>query len=203
MFQITPVIKNIIIINVIFFIGQMLLPHVNFWLYPTLTDNFEPYQVIVNVFSHANLNHLFFNMLALFFLGTMLESQIDSKSFGAIYLLSAFGGLIVNEALNYLNAFYLGGSLSIVIGASGAVSGVVGALAAYAPNHSIRLLFPPIPVKIKWLALFYLLIDIRGGVSGGNAALSESGDHGVAHWVHIGGMATGFLLMKFWYLRKR
>ena len=144
--------------------------------------------------NHAGFNHLFFNMLTLVFLGTMLERQIDGKSFGIIYLLSAFGGLLINEGVNYLNAFHLGGSLSIVLGASGAVSGIVAALATYAPNQEVRLIFPPIPVKMKWLALVFLVMDLRGGVSG----VSD----GVAHWVHIGGMATGFLLMKFWYLRK-
>jgi membrane associated rhomboid family serine protease len=194
MFQITPVIKNIIIINVLFFIGQMMLPQVTFAMYPVFDDGFKVYQIVTNVFSHAGFNHLFFNMLTLVFLGTMLERQIDGKSFGIIYLLSAFGGLLINEGVNYLNAFHLGGSLSIVLGASGAVSGIVAALAAYAPNQEVRLIFPPIPVKMKWLALVFLVMDLRGGVSG----VSD----GVAHWVHIGGMATGFLLMKFWYLRK-
>ena len=133
-------------------------------------------------------------MLTLVFLGTMLERQIDSKSFGIIYLLYAFGGLLINEGVNYLNAFHLGGTLSIVLGASGAVSGIVAALATYSPNQEVRLIFPPIPVKMKWIAIVFLVMDLRGGVSG----VSD----GVAHWVHIGGMTTGFLLMKFWYLRK-
>lgn len=195
MFQITPVIKNIIIINVIFFIGQMMLPHVQFAMSPIFTGEFQVYQIVTNVFSHGGFNHLFFNMLSLVFLGTMLERSIDAKSFGIIYLASALGGLIFNEIATYISFFYLGGGLARVLGASGAIAGIVAALATYAPNQRVQLLFPPIPVKLKWLALFFLVMDIRGGVSG----VSD----GIAHWVHIGGTVTGFLLMKFWYLRKR
>lgn len=194
MFQLTPVIKNIIIINVLFFIGQIMLPQIAFEMYPVFTEEFKAYQIVTNVFSHAGFNHLFFNMLTLVFLGTMLERSIDAKAFGIIYLASAFGGLFFNEIVNYLNAYHLGGTLSVVLGASGAVSGIVAALATFAPNQQVQLLFPPIPVKLKWLAIVFLVIDLRGGVSGAPT--------GVAHWVHIGGMVTGFALMKFWYLRK-
>ncbi len=206
-FRITPVVKNLIILNVVMFIGKWMLQSsnisFNFAMFSPVLDSllpdydlFKPYQILSSIFSHAGVNHLFFNMLSLFFLGTMLEDRIDSKSFGIIYLASAFGGMIINELINLLIVY---GSVDLppagwVLGASGAVAGVIAALATHSPDQQIQLLFPPIPLKLKWLAIIFIAIDLKGGMSG----MSD----GIAHWVHIGGALTGFLMMKFWYFRR-
>ena len=206
-FRITPVVKNLIILNAVMFVGALMLAKsnisINLAMFSPVIDTllpdydlFKPYQLITSVFSHANFKHLLFNMVSLFFLGSMLEERIDSKSFGIIYLASAFGGIVINELINFL---IISGSLNLkpsgwVLGASGAVSGIIAALATFSPNQQIQLLFPPIPLKLKWLAIIFIALDLRGGMSG----VSD----GIAHWVHIGGALTGFLMMKFWYLRR-
>ena len=97
MFQISPVVKQLLIINVIFFVvAYVLLPQLQFLLpmyYPT-SEHFQPFQIVTNLFMHADLNHLFFNMLALFFLGPMLEYKLGAKKFLALYLSAGVAGVI-------------------------------------------------------------------------------------------------------------
>ena len=76
------------------------------------------------------------------------------------------------------------------VGASGAIMGVTIAYAVMFPNHKLMLLFPPIPIKAKYLAIAYVAMDLYSGMSGA--------DNGVANWAHLGGALTGFILMRMW-----
>ena len=89
----------------------------------------------------------------------------------------------------YLNNF-------ITVGASGAVFGILLAFGMMFPNARLILLFPPIPIKAKWLVIFYGIFELLGGVAG------TTGDN-VAHFAHLGGMLFGFILIMFWrHIRK-
>ena len=77
-----------------------------------------------------------------------------------------------------------------VVGASGALYGVLAAFAFLFPNTRLMLLFPPIPVKAKYLVLGLIVFDLVSGASGART--------GIAHFAHVGGALFGFLTLLFW-----
>lgn len=78
-----------------------------------------------------------------------------------------------------------------LIGASGAVFGILLAFGMLFPNTELFLLFPPIPIKAKYLVTFYGLYELYAGIQ------NAPGDN-VAHYAHLGGMLIGFILLKVW-----
>jgi len=194
--QITDVVKHLLLINVIMFIGTGVLMPDN-WItlamfYPT-SDYFQPYQVVTHMFMHADIAHLAFNMMSLFFLGPYVERALGPKRFLLFYFLSAFGAAILHLVVRYYIIQTTGDSSAInipVLGASGAVYGVVIGFGYLFPNAQLMLLIPPIPIKAKYLAVGLVVMDLMFGFSGTQS--------GVAHFAHIGGAITGFLLLYFW-----
>ncbi|MBK9151175.1 MAG: rhomboid family intramembrane serine protease [Saprospiraceae bacterium] len=195
MVRISDVVKNLIIINVIvFFAVKYLLPipglenyfnlvHPSQIYYdPSIQDyvKFEPVQIITHMFMHDNEQHLFFNMLGLLFLGPMVEYTLGPKRFLTLYIVS---GLVASIAQLLVTK-------GIILGASGAVYGVLAAFATMFPNVRLMLLFPPIPVKTKYLALGLIAIGLFSGVTGTQP--------GIGHFAHIGGAIAGFLMIKYW-----
>jgi len=194
MFRLTDVVKNLLIINVIVYIALNFTMLSNFYdyfvLYPLGSEMFQPVQLITSIFNHAPINpelsrggsiglmHIFGNMLTLCFFGPMLESQWGAKKFLLFYLICGLGA-------DFFHLFAGGGSP--VLGASGAIAGVLLAFAYYRPGAKIMLLFPPIPIKAKYLVGGLLLFDLYAGVTSMNT--------GIAHFAHIGGAAVGLLLL--------
>jgi len=185
MIRITPVVRQLLIINVVFFfIVYTIFPNYADILslqYPT-SGRFQPFQLVSNIFMHADLSHLLFNMVSLFFLGPWLESKLRAEKFLALYLSSGVMGVVAHFSMIYIGINPPVG----VLGASGAVLGVLAALAFYFPHEKIQLIFPPIPIKIGHLALFLIAIDLFSGVS-------RTGD-GIAHFAHLGGAFCGLAL---------
>ena len=195
MVRVSDVVKNLIIINVIvFFAVRYLLPipgienyfvlvHPSQQFYdPSINGylKFEPVQIITHMFMHGNEQHLLFNMLGLFFLGPMVEYTLGPKRFLSLYLISGFVASIAQLLVTQ----------GAIVGASGAVYGVLAAFATMFPNVQLMLLFPPIPVKAKYLALALIGIGLFSGVTGTQA--------GIGHFAHIGGAVAGFLLIRHW-----
>jgi len=150
----------------------------NFW--------FPVWQVVSYGFLHAprELGHVFFNMLTLYFFGTMLEGVVGSRRFAVFYALA-----LVVGALAHMLAELTWGSATPAIGASGATMAVLIAMAVMRPNlHVILLLFP---IKLKYLAGAFVLMDV---LRLGDDLKSGSGN--VAYMVHLGGAALGFLAVK-------
>ncbi|MBI5635739.1 rhomboid family intramembrane serine protease [Candidatus Micrarchaeota archaeon] len=140
----------------------------------------EPWRWVTALFLHANFIHLAFNMFALFMFGPYLEGKIGSKNFLAAYLAAGLAG----------NLFYFltADPLVAAIGASGAVYGILGALALLEPNLGVLVFFFPMPM---WLAaIFWVLIEF---VSTANPS------SGIANWAHLGGIFAG---LGFAYLIK-
>ncbi len=183
--QLTEVVKQLIIINAIIFIGTS-LPMLSqfrdyFILFPLDTPYFKPIQLVTHMFMHADMGHLFFNMLALYFFGPMVERVWGPKKFLFFYLFCGFGALATHLLLS---------GNSPMLGASGAISGVVLSFAMLFPNAQVMLLIPPIPMKAKHMVMIFLAIDLFLGVS--------SAHSGIAHFAHLGGALFGFLLILFW-----
>ncbi len=199
---ITDVIKQLVIINLMFFIGTaLLLP--NNWnilaLYYPMSEHFEPYQLVTHMFMHADLWHIGFNMLILIFLGPMVEQNWGAKRFLFFYLFCGFGAVIAHLIVWYfqVNSFsppmyesYMASPRAFMLGASGAVYGVIGAFGLLFPERTIQLIIPPIPLKAKYLALGLITLGAIQGVGG-------SGD-GVAHFAHLGGAFAGAGLILYW-----
>ncbi|MFZ1458238.1 MAG: rhomboid family intramembrane serine protease [Saprospiraceae bacterium] len=181
----TDVVKNLLIINVIiFFAVNFLIPIPNiqqyFVLYRPFTLGFEPVQIVTHMFSHANISHLFFNMLGLYMFGSMVEATLGPKRFLILYLTSGLAASALQMLL----------SPSPILGASGAVFGITTAFATMFPNTQLMLLFPPIPMKAKYMAILFIGVGLYSGLSGTN--------DGIAHFAHVGGALWGFLMIIYW-----
>lgn len=195
MLRVTDVVKNLLIINVIvFFAVRYLLPipgieRFFILVYPGaermmdgFVHKFEPVQIITHMFMHADERHLLFNMLGLYFLGPWVESSLGPKRFLTMYLLSGFVASIAQMLI----------SQGAIVGASGAVYGVLAAFATMFPNMKLMLLFPPIPVKAKYMALGLIAIGLFSGFTGMQA--------GIGHFAHIGGAICGFIMVHYWQM---
>lgn len=212
-----PIVKNLIFINVLFFlateflfrdIGEFGLQGV-FGLWPVNHENFRPYQIFTHMFTHAGIGHIFFNMFSLWMFGRMLENIWGPKKFLLFYLICGIGAAVAHMSVAYFQYKDVLGMMEMLkatgqteylemvqsgayyaVGASGAVMGVLVGFAYLFPNTELMLLFPPIPIKAKWLILGLVAFDLFGG-------LGRTSD-GIAHWAHLGGAAMGFILVYIW-----
>ena len=198
MMPLTGIVKHLVIINVLMFIAMMLIPpdwaEMMAFHFPA-TGLFRPYQIITYMFAHAGITHIFFNMLGLIFLGPMVEMTLGPKRFLGLYLISGLVALAAHFLVYYV-PYYLNmdpiGPMRPVVGASGAVYGVLVAFATLYPDRQLMLLFPPIPVKAWLMATALVAIGLYQGLTGtgGN----------VANFAHLGGALAGFILARHWKL---
>ena len=209
-----PVVTNLLIINVLVFLAEILLPGsvsdrlmdfgaLHFWA----GGGFHIWQPLTYMFLHANFSHILFNMFALWMFGRGLEYEMGSRRFLTYYLVCGVGAALIQLGVNWLeySAMLSSGTASpaalwsyahaTTIGASGAVFGLLLAFGMMHPNSVIMLVFPPIALKAKWFVIIYGAIELLAGVSGTGG--------GVAHFAHLGGMLFGWLLLRWWKKRGR
>lgn len=206
-FQTPPVVKNLIIANCIMLLATSLLPFGNeivgyLALFNVESSFFHSFQVVSYMFLHGGLEHLFFNMFALWMFGRTLEYELGSRRFLTYYLVCGIGAALLQLGvgwIEYSRAVSHFGEASMTarmllqvptVGASGAVFGLLLAYGVLHPNAIIMLMIPPIPIKAKWFVLIYGLIELFFGMSGRQP--------GIAHFAHLGGMLWGFLLLWYW-----
>ncbi len=167
--------------------GEALL--INFALWPVGATPgmpaFQPWQLLTYGFLHGGTAHLVFNCLALWMFGSDLERFWRSQAFLLFVLVC-----IVGAGLTQLVVGMLGDDPRPTIGISGGVYGVLLGFGMMFPNRIIMPLFPPIPMKAKYAVMLFAGIEIFLGV------FSSGG--GVAHFAHLGGLATGFVLIQYW-----
>jgi membrane associated rhomboid family serine protease len=225
-----PVIKNLIIINVLVYVAQFIFasqfhlterlimyPLVPEKLFQIAVENgvigseqhFKPYQVFTHMFSHAPppmIFHILFNMFALWMFGRVLENVWGSKRFLFFYLACGLGAALAHLGMQYIraeqileqiestqviNGTQLEGVLAGALGASGAIMGVFAAFAYLFPNTHLYIMLIPFPIKAKWAVLGLIAIDLFGGFS------NVQGDN-IAHFAHLGGAITGFIIVLIW-----
>jgi len=207
---IPPVIKNLVIANVLFFLAEMTFSGqftntlaLHFYGHP----DFRLWQLASYMFMHAGWDHILFNMLALWMFGSSLEDVWGAKRFLIFYLICGVGAALFqvgvmaiewNVLLSKVNA----GSISqeefvararmvvnmTVVGASGAINGVMAAFAYLFPNAPMYFFLIPVPIKAKYLVIGYFLIDLFGGIN------PQPGDN-IAHFAHVGGAIIGLILV--------
>src|SRR5580700_4530198 len=155
--RIPPVVLNLIILNVIMYIVTNILwtnlaPYLALY-YPAEGGFFKPYQLVTYMFMHAGFWHIALNMFALWMFGAQIENIWGGKKFLLFYLACGLGAAGFNFLVDYFKI--QGGTggdiiMSPMVGASGAVFGVLAAYGFMFPNQMLMLLFPPIPMKAKY-----------------------------------------------------
>jgi len=199
MMRLTSVVKNLIIINVIIYFGIETLPDIPWDKYTNLgalyyfkSDNFYPFQLITSLFMHANLQHLFMNMLGLFFLGPTVEQALGSKRFLILYLLAGLGGSLLSMGIDVVEFYRFGRIMNVAsLGASGCVYGVVIAFITMFPNRKLMLFPIPIPIKAMYLGLAAVGYALFAGIT-------DTVPGGIGHFAHLGGALVGFIMVHYW-----
>jgi membrane associated rhomboid family serine protease len=187
MYSLPPVTQALIVINALVFLAESVLGDSVtslFALWP-LGPQFMPWQVVTYAFVHAGLPHLLFNMFGVYMFGSDLERVWGSRRYLGYYLTCA-----LSAAAAQIGVASLTGAYYPAVGASGAVFGLLLAYAMIFPNRTIMPLFPPIPMRAPLFVTVYGVLELLLGVTGTQT--------GVAHFAHLGGLAGGFLFMRFW-----
>jgi membrane associated rhomboid family serine protease len=180
MFPMTPWVKRLLIANAVAFIATMAYrPLYTGGALVPFAVLIRPWTIFTYMFLHADLMHLFFNMIGLMFFGPRLEERLGGRDFLWLYFLGGIGG----AAFSFIFA-----PSAAVIGASAAVYAVLLAFALYWPYERI-LIWGILPVPAWALATFLVLGSLWSGVSGTNS--------GTAHFAHLGGLAFGFAYLKW------
>ena len=225
--NIPVVVKNLLIINIIFFIATLLfrdggkyllVEHLGVFYFDS--PNFRIWQVITYMFMHSPVSyaHILFNMFALYTFGSTLEYIMGQKRFLNFYLITGLGALALQMIVQAIEVYSLTGGVTInvaqytssdqhalnklgeiyyvpMLGASGAIFGLLIAFGMLFPNAELFILFIPAPVKAKYIIPIYIVLELVLGVA------QFSGDS-VAHFAHIGGALFGFILIKLWGLKR-
>jgi len=225
--NIPPVVKNLLIINIIFFIGSLTLekfiPDVFKYLpvYYFNSPNFRLWEVITYMFMHGGFAHIFFNMFALFSFGPIVEYSIGSKRFLNFYFICGIGAIVFQTLVQAYEVHAITGAFTIshpnlpesfaaygaqgqklaeiyyvpIVGASGAIFGLLIAFGMLYPNMELMIMFIPVPIKAKYIIPVYVILELFLGVK------QYSGDS-VAHFAHLGGALIGFIMVKYWRLQR-
>jgi rhomboid family protein len=167
----------------------------HFSTYSGFWPRMQVWRLITFQFLHASIMHIFFNMFGLWVFGGLVETHLGRKRYAAFYLVCGiFGGLA------YLTLSVIEGVLHIqlpggfenihtpLIGASAGVFGVIVASAYIAPDSVVVLLFPPIPLKLKWFAYGYVALAAFAVITG---AKTSGGDA-----AHLGGAFAGYFFIR-------
>lgn len=175
------------LLDLVFFLFGTEGPDVARWLMSSSNLGLlirKPWTVISYMFTHWELFHLFFNMLILWIIGRIFEDLLGGKRLLGNYILGGLMGLFLYIlSYNFLPAFERYAQGSSILGASGAVMAVFIGIAAYRPDYEIRLLIIGV-VRLKWLALVYVVIDLISIRQGNNSG---------GHIAHLGGALYGYL----------
>ena len=177
----TPWVQRLLIANVLMFFVQMTSPSVTSLLLFVPTEVLtRPWTLVTYMFLHAGIGHIFWNMLGLFFFGPRVEERMGSNRFITLYLISGIVGALFSIVLAPRNP---------ILGASGAVLGVLMAFARFWPRERL-LIWGIVPVEARWLVIIYAALDVLGGFGGVGRA-------GVANFAHLGGFAGALLYLLF------
>ena len=234
--SIPPVTKNILIINLLFWLADTLLSTRGINLSQTLglhyisSDYFKPHQIITYMFMHGGFSHVFFNMFAVFMFGRTLETVWGPKKFLTYYILTGIGAALIQLLIYYLRLKNLEANISpelltsvyneihsnglnlllsnknyadptvgsmnllingVMVGASGAVFGILIAFGMLFPNVELIMIPIPIPIKAKWFVIGYGVIELFAG-------MADRPNDNVAHFAHLGGLLVGFIIVLIW-----
>lgn len=176
----------LIVINVIiyFFFQKDQTFEAEMLLSPMGIRDMKLWQVVTAMFLHGGFGHIFLNMWGLYLFGTIVAPELGTKRFLIMYFISGIAGNILWLAFNW-------NSYAFLLGASGAIFGILMATAMLFPDKQFLMLFFPVPIKAKTLVLVYGVIEI----------LSNLSNDGIAHLAHLGGALAAYIFLKIIYKR--
>ena len=220
--------KNLIIINILCIFAATVAGEYGVNLNDVLglhyvgSEKFRLYQLITYMFMHSGFEHIFFNLFAVWMFGRILETVWGPKRFLFYYIACGIGAGLVQEVTLYFEfkdymadmaqfmQYPSGAMISIngiarsaeqwivlcqqvinapTVGASGAVYAILLAFGMLFPNQEMFIFPLPMPIKAKWLIIGYFVLEIYLGLTGND---------GIAHFAHLGGMIFGFLFIMYW-----
>ena len=196
--NIPVVTRNLLYLNLIMFVASLINPTFmqdTFAMAYPLAQDFRWWQPLTHMFMHANFMHIFFNMYTLVMFGMVVERALGTKKFLYFYFITGLGAVAFHTFVEWLEIKYMGGSLNAamytpMVGASGALYGVLVAFAMLYPEAKLTLIFPPITLNAKWWVIIFIVIELLTGITGTRV--------GVAHFAHLGGALFGWLLIRYW-----
>lgn len=231
--NLSPVVKNLLIINIICYIGSLTFEPATrlFGVYYPDSPFFEVWQPITYMFMHSTdrFFHILFNMFALVMFGSIIERVFGSKRFLNYYLICALGALVLQYGVQAIEVQQITGTIRAssflnfdlaqnrvstnlslqgndfdtlisiygtpMVGASGAIFGLLLAFAYLFPNMPLYFMFIPVPIKAKYFVGAYIIIELYLGFSNSGSS--------IAHLAHVGGALFGFILIKVWGIKRR
>ena len=217
--KVTPVILNLLIINVLVFLAQSVfsdgtgidLVTDTFALHHYKSEYFKPHQLITHLFMHGGFRHILFNMFGLWMFGSSIENYLGTKKFLLFYFICGIAAGLTQLGFYAATFWQIDHALispelykqyqeilrlNVTVGASGAIMGVFVAFGYLFPNTEMMIMPIPVPVKAKWLIVVMVAADLFGG-------FARAATDNVAHFAHLGGAAAGFLLIFLWNKNRR
>ncbi|RMF02873.1 MAG: rhomboid family intramembrane serine protease, partial [Bacteroidetes bacterium] len=189
---VTDTVKHLLIINILLYFGTLLVlgdpdPGLmmqliqepspdHFWewkrymlaLFTPGSSYFQPFQIVTHMFMHGNITHLFFNMFGIYMFGPPLEMYWGPKRFLTYYFVAGFGAMALHLLVMYLQLKgHAVDPMSVnvpMLGASGALFGLLAGFAMKFPEQRILLLIPPIPIRAKYFVAIYAAIELYLGL---------------------------------------
>jgi membrane associated rhomboid family serine protease len=192
--RLTPINRALIIANVVAYLIDSWLNgwlsfHLALWPWANLgpgVPRFMPWQLVSYAFLHGGFMHLFFNMFAIYMFGGEIERLFGRQRYITYYFLCVIGAALMHLIVVRIAQL----PPAPAVGASGAVFGLLLAFGMAFPKRMIVLLIPPIPMPAWLFVTGYGLLELYLGVT--------QTQQGVAHFAHLGGMATGLVIIRYW-----
>ena len=221
--ELPEVVKNLLILNGLFFLATVTLSNLGIDLVKILglhqfqSTDFRPYQLITHLFMHGNFTHLFFNMFALWMFGKILENVWGSKRFLIYYMITGIGAASIHLLISQYQIISISNQIPemvnlaiegrynpsipiskkltqlIITPTVGASGAVFGLLLAFGMLFPNALLYLYFAIPIK--AKYFV---IGYGLIELYAGISNNPADNVAHFAHLGGMIFGLFLIKYW-----
>ena len=203
--NIPVVTRNLLYVNILMFVATLINPSFmkdTFAMAFPLSTDFRWWQPITHMFMHDGFWHILFNMYSLVMFGMVVERALGTQRFIWFYLITGLGAVALHTGVEFIQvqqlikeypgvpAQTIYNSIPHVLGASGAVYGVLVAFAMLYPEAKLTLIFPPITLDAKWWVIIFIGIELLTGITGTQM--------GVAHFAHLGGALFGWLLIRYW-----
>lgn len=216
MANVPDVTRNLIIINCLVFVATLINENMMveyFALFHPNSPFFHPWQILTHMFMHGGFMHILFNMYTLYLFGSMVERMIGSKKFFVFYFLCGLGSaglymlvqdiqvqsVVASSPYSFImyNPQYVDFMRTPMLGASGAIYGLIIAYAMMFPQQKLTLIFPPVTMNARTMVIVFAVLELSFGLLSARGTLTT----GVANFAHLGGMLIGWAVIYFW--RKR
>ena len=196
--NIPVVTRNLLYLNLILFVATLINEDFmigTFAMFYPESPYFRWWQPLTHMFMHGGFWHILFNMYTLVMFGSVVERALGTKDYIIFYLITGLGAVALHTGVEWLEITYLGGSLTAamvtpMVGASGAIYGVLVAFAMLYPSARMTLIFPPITLDAKWWVGIFVALELLLGITGSQVS--------IAHFAHLGGALFGFLMIRHW-----